>query len=207
VLGERGEHPRVIEAPVAHGGSIADALADAFFDDPVMSWILPGADSRRRRLTGLFGTLLRMHYLPLGTVWTTPEIVGAALWAPPGHTSVPPVTILRNLPAILRVLGRRSVRALRALSHVEQLQPKEPLWYLGVLGTRTAHQGQGIGSALLGPVLRRCDEEGLPAYLESSKYSHIAFYRRFGFELTGEIQLPGGGPLVWPMRREPQHGR
>lgn len=184
--------------------SIAEALADAFFDDPVMSWILVDEARRSRRLEVLFRVFLRGHYLPLNTVWTTSDRAGAALWGPPGHGIIPPSTMLRNVGGILRSLGLSSIRALRALGHVEQLHPKEPHWYLGVLGTRKARQGQGVGSALLAPVLERCDEEGLPAYLESSKESNIAFYRRHGFEVTAEVELPGGGPKVWPMWREPR---
>lgn len=183
---------------------IAETLADAFFDDPVMSWILADEGSRTRRLAGLFSTLLKGHYLPLGTVWTTDDRLGAALWAPPGKAIIPAPTVLRNFPTLMRALGRRSIVALRALSHVEQKHPKEPHWYLGVLGTKSAAQGKGIGSALLEPVLRTCDEQGLPAFLESSKERNIAFYRRFGFEVTSEITLPPNGPTVWPMWREPR---
>ena len=186
------------------GDAIAASLADAFFDDPVMSWILTDETSRIRRLSGLFGVLLRGHYLELGTVWTTPARAGAALWAPPGRAIIPGPTVLRHSPSLLRALGRQALLALRALSHVEQLHPKEPHWYLGVLGTRRAEQGKGVGSALLEPALRRCDEEGVPAYLESSKESNIAFYGRHGFEVTGEIELPRGGPTVWPMWRDPR---
>ena len=195
--------PEVVLASRKDLARIADALQDAFFDDPVMSWILRDERSRPRRLARLFSVLLRAHYLPLGTVWTTPDNTGAALWAPPGQAVIPTTKILRYIPSIVHALGPHAVRALRALSHVEHLHPKEPHWYLGVLGTRVANQGKGIGSALLGPVLDQCDESGLPAYLESSKHSNIAFYRQHGFELTGEIQLPLGGPPVWPMWRDP----
>mgnify|MGYP000553009847 CR=1 FL=1 len=61
-----------------------------------------------------------------------------------------------------------------------------------VLGTDPAHQGRGVGSALMEPVLRECDEAGLHAYLESSKASNVPFYRRHGFEVTGSLDLPGG---------------
>ncbi|MHB8681843.1 MAG: GNAT family N-acetyltransferase [Acidimicrobiales bacterium] len=196
--------PTVVPAADAQRHAIADALSDAFFDDPVMSWILADDASRKRRLAQMFGVLLKGHYLPLGTVWTTDDVAGAALWAPPGRAVVPTPTVLRYGPWLIRALGKNTLRALRALTHVEKLHPKEPHWYLGVLGTRTARQGSGVGSAVLGPVLRRCDETGVPAYLESSKHSNIAFYRQHGFEVTGEIQLPLGGPVVWPMWRDPR---
>lgn len=194
----------MVQATEAQRRAISQSLADAFFDDPVMSWILADDGSRRRRLAQMFAVLMRGHYLPLGTVWTTTDTAGAALWAPPGRAVVPTTTVLRHGPQLLRALGRNAARALRALTHVEKLHPKEPHWYLGVLGTRSDRQGNGIGSAVLGPVLRRCDQEDMAAYLESSKHSNIAFYRRHGFEVTGEIQLPLGGPVVWPMWRDPR---
>ncbi|HUO47830.1 MAG TPA: GNAT family N-acetyltransferase [Acidimicrobiales bacterium] len=196
--------PEVRLASTSERTAIAESLAAAFFDDPVMSWILADPGQRPRRLAGMFGVLLKGHYLPQETVWTTPGIDGAALWGPPGHAIVPTSAVLRNALSLLRALGVHSARALRALTHVEHLHPKEPHWYLGVLGTRPERQGTGIGSALLAPVLRRCDVEGLPAYLESSKESNLAFYGRHGFEVTGEIPLPGGGPTVWPMWRDPR---
>ena len=94
-------------------------------------------------------------------------------------------------------------RALRVVTTIERQHPRTPHWYLAVLGTDPIHQGKGIASALLAPILERCDREGIGAYLESSKESNIAFYRRHRFEVTGEIALPGG-PKVWPMWRDPR---
>jgi ribosomal protein S18 acetylase RimI-like enzyme len=76
-------------------------------------------------------------------------------------------------------------------------------YYLAVLGTRPDQQGQGIGSALMGPVLAKCDAEGVGAYLESSKESNVPFYRRHGFDVVGEVAFPSG-PTIWPMWRDPR---
>jgi GNAT superfamily N-acetyltransferase len=184
-------------------GGVVNALQQAFYDDPVMGYLFPDDRSRRWRMAKMFATELRAQYLPLGATWTTADHAGAALWAPPGHWSLPPARLARHALPLFRAFGRRLPRALRALSTVEQHHPTGPHWYLAVLGTVPHLQGRGVGSALLAPVLGRCDEEGVPAYLESSKESNLAFYGRQGFEVTKEITLPGGPP-VWAMWREPR---
>ena len=45
--------------------------------------------------------------------------------------------------------------------------PPEPHYYLEFLGTRRGQQSRGGGTAVLQPMLDRCDAEGVPAYLES----------------------------------------
>jgi GNAT superfamily N-acetyltransferase len=61
-------------------------------------------------------------------------------------------------------------------------------------------QGRGLGSELLAPVLRRCDREGVPAYLEASSVQSKRLYERHGFEARG-VLAPAGGPTLWPMWR------
>jgi predicted N-acetyltransferase YhbS len=70
------------------------------------------------------------------------------------------------------------------------------------IGTDPSVRGKGFGHALLASRLDRVDAEHAPAYLESSKWDNVPYYQRFGFELTGEIKLPNGGPTMWPMWRE-----
>lgn len=52
--------------------------------------------------------------------------------------------------------------------------------------------------------LDRADAEHAPAYLESSKESNVPYYERFGFEVTRAIVIPGGGPTLWGMWRQPR---
>jgi ribosomal protein S18 acetylase RimI-like enzyme len=179
------------------------ALARAFEDDPVMTWLLPDR-RQQRRLPTLFELELKYLHLPHDEVYTTAEVSGGALWAPPGKWQTSPLSLLRALPQLVFALSTRIPITLRTIAKVEKVHPRDPHWYLAVLGTDPAWQGKGVGSALLAPVLERCDKTETPAYLESSKESNISFYRRHGFEVTGTIDLPRGGPRVWPMWREPR---
>jgi GNAT superfamily N-acetyltransferase len=183
--------------------SVTAALARAFHDDPVMHYLFPTADGRDRKLRAFFASEAK-RALVKGKLETSGATMsqGAAIWFAPGHWKLGGLEMLTQIPMILR-FGKQTPRALRLLGQIEKVHPKEPHWYLAVLGTDTAHQGKGIGSALLAPVLAMCDVEGLPAYLESSKEANIPFYNRHGFEVTCEVKAKDG-PTLWPMRREPR---
>ena len=61
-----------------------------------------------------------------------------------------------------------------------------------------------MGAALLQPALALADEDGMPAYLESSKERNVPFYARFGFEVVEELHSEVGSPPMWRMWREPR---
>ncbi len=52
-------------------------------------------------------------------------------------------------------------------------------------------------------MLARCDAQGIPAYLESTKERNVEFYEHHGFAVTGTIDVPTDGPTLWTMWREP----
>jgi hypothetical protein len=52
-------------------------------------------------------------------------------------------------------------------------------------------------------VLERCDRDGVPAYLESSKERNVVLYERHGFRVVEQLRLPKDGPPIWRMWREP----
>jgi ribosomal protein S18 acetylase RimI-like enzyme len=76
----------------------------------------------------------------------------------------------------------------------------EAHWYLPLIAADPHWTGQGLGALLMKHALRRCDEEGIAAYLESSNPRNISFYERHGFEIIGEIQH-GSSPTMTPMLR------
>jgi ribosomal protein S18 acetylase RimI-like enzyme len=182
---------------------LAGTLARAFHDDPVMTWLFgERSGPRLRRLRRYFASEARRHRRH-GQVLVGNGHVGAAFWDPPGRWKSSWRALLRSAPVMMPAVGPRIPRAIKALDLIERAHPREHHWYLAVLGTDPPHQGQGVGRALVGPVLTRCDQGGLGAYLESSKEQNIPYYQRFGFTVTGQIDLPSGPP-VWPMWRDPQ---
>ena len=76
---------------------------------------------------------------------------------------------------------------LQLFATLDEHLPHEPHDYLPIVGTRPEQQGRGIGTALLGPVLERCDREQRPAYLEATSARNRTLYARLGFRVTGEI--------------------
>jgi GNAT superfamily N-acetyltransferase len=88
---------------------------------------------------------------------------------------------------------------------VENQHPGDLHHYLSYLGVAPARQGNGLGTALLRPVLDRCDSQGAPAYLEATNKRNLPLYRRQGFEVREELDLPNG-PRLWTMWREPGSG-
>jgi GNAT superfamily N-acetyltransferase len=197
MAGEPREAARSDRAP------LAAALAAAFDDDPVPRWASPRADLRAPMLRRFFAAMLDAK-MPEGFVHTDPELRGGAIWAPPGGWKTSPAQDLRIAGAFLDPrLWRRAPWVGPGLLGLEKHHPQTPHFYLAVLGVVPSAQGEGLGSRLMEPVLRLCDSEGVPAYLESSKFSNIAFYARHGFRQTGEIELPRG-PRMFPMWREPR---
>ena len=183
---------------------IAPALAEAFAGDPPMTWFTPEEEGRVERLVPYFRALVGKLHIPHGEVWMSEDPVGAAAWVAPGKW---PFTAWQRRGVIateLRTFGRHPLRTLRGVEAIEKNHPKEPHWYLEYIGVERSGHGQGTGSALLRPMLERCDADGTPAFLNAGSPNSRRLYERHGFEVTEEFRLPDGGPPLWRMWRDPQ---
>lgn len=200
-----GLRPPVVRRATAEDAPrLARTLERAFHEDPVVAWFLP--DRRRRERGGrrMFEQVfLRRICLPEGETYTTDDLTGAALWLPPERWRTDALHTLRLLPYMAAAWGRYLPRALRGLAYTDRKHPDEPHYYLLILGVEPERQGRGIGTALMRPVLERCDREGRPAYLEATAPRNRELYRRHGFTVIERCRMPGDGPSFWRMWREP----
>jgi GNAT superfamily N-acetyltransferase len=185
-------------------------LARAFYDDPLFNYFVPDPVSQSRGLLTFMGASVA-DAAPYGEVWVAHangKVACAAVWLPPGRyprgTRRDLMTNLRGAPTFVRS-GRRLSGALRLLNTLDKAHHdvSEPHYYLAILGTDPLYQRTGAGAAALQPVLRRCDEEGVVAYLETQKEENIAYYARHGFDLIEKVEV-SGVPPVWTLSRQPR---
>ena len=194
---ERTVRAVIRTATTADIPALSATLARAFHDDPVATYALP-SDRRRPRQLGRFYTERLRTLVPEELVFCDDERRVAALWAPPDKWHTPLGELLR-----VRTFSWRSPLFLVGGMQVERRHPTEPHYYLAILGADPSAQGTGLGSRVLAPMLDRCDTEGVPAYLESSKERNLDFYARHGFRVTDDMRLPLGPPM-WFMWRAPR---
>lgn len=184
---------------------VTDVLGRAFDDDPVMNFIAKQDERRSQRIRKMMSVALSHMTLPYGECYVASGYEGAALWNPPDGRPHGLLSDLKLIPEMIRIAGWRGLpRVFSALNELEKKHPKAPHYYLLAIGVEPDLQGRGIGTRLMAPILQRCDREGMPAYLESTKEQNLPLYERNGFAVTERIELAGGGPPMWPMWREPR---
>lgn len=202
---EPATHPQVAPATLAQWRELSSVLASAFYEDPVFGWLLPDDSTRAVALQRFFAIETRRIVLRHGrsvAIARGPETVGTALVLPPGSWRTPISVQAICGPRYMQIFGRRLPHALGVLTHMERRHARHPHIYFAYIGVAAATQSQGLGTALLAPVLERCDREGVPAYLEASNARCARLYERLGFE-TVETIRPFGSPPIQLMSRRP----
>ena len=180
---------------------VARTLAEAFTDDPVMSWAFP--DDRARRVGVMFRYVVPAIDLAKGVSTTVSDHDAVALWRRPGddgdrgYWDRVGLQFATELDAPLDRMDE-----LGRLMNAHHPHDREH-WYLPAIGVRPDAQGRGLGSVLLAHTLAIADAAGQPAYLEATSPRSRALYARFGFEELGEPFAPAGGPPLGPMWRDP----
>lgn len=194
--------PSVRTATSDDQAAVIQTVVAAFAADPMTRWSWPRADDYLRAMpefTLAFGggaiTSQSAHF--------TDDYAGAALWLPPG-VEPDEATMVQMVEKTVAASIRGELYGVLEMMSI--YHPKEPHWYLPLIGVDPPHQGKGHGAALLTHALKVCDRDQCPAYLESTNPRNITLYRRHGFEDLGVIQV-GTSPPMTPMLRRPQSTR
>ena len=157
-------------------------LDTAFMNDPVSSWVFPD-ETHRRAVHGLFMGVFADTALAEGWVDIMEDAAMAAwLQVPAGLPEEEDDT-----PARMREIADPDNERAELVGRLTgAIHPHDRAHaYLLMIAVDPAHQGKGLGTALIEPVLQRCDREGLPAYLEASTERSRRLYERLGFTFMG----------------------
>lgn len=190
------------EATTSEAPDVGAVLANAFVEDPVLSFLFPDADRRPALLASFFANRLAAgHSLDHVLVPDVPGVrESVALWEPPRWPNDREPDLRPAVAALRTLLGDAwLVDRLVPLTAIKEARPSVPHWYLAFVGTRVGDRGRGLASGLIAAVTDRCDSEVIPAYLESSDPVNVSLYERHGFRVTGEVVIPEGPvvPLMW----------
>ena len=187
----------VLAATADDEAAVFAVLTLAFSSDPATRWTWP----EFRTFIEVFPRFAKAFGGAAFARGTAHRIgrVGAALWLPPGARPDE-----EAMGALMQETAdvATAVDGPKLMQQMASHHPKEPHWYLPLIGIDPACQGKGFGSLLLKHATDICDRDGMPAYLESSNLANVPFYERHGFEAIGRIQV-GGSPVFTPMLRRP----
>lgn len=193
--------PRILAAAEADADGCLDVLALAFAADPGVRWMFPDATAYGAHFRA-FARAFGGQAFALGTAEHIPARA-VALWLPPG--ALPDEEALVQTVQLGAPPAARA-QALELFDAMGRWHPNEPHWYLPLIGAVPASQGRGLGAALLAHRLAKCDDEGLPAYLEATSERSVPLYQRHGFEVLTVLRV-GTCPPIVPMVRRPRPTR
>jgi GNAT superfamily N-acetyltransferase len=188
-------------ATAADLDAIVTTLVDSHVDYVWERWTLPGPD-RRERLTELIRVDLARLGIPYREVWLHDDAAAVAVWVPTAAVAAPPDALATVSRAAMAAFGERrpDIDAVEVVLRAHR--PAAPHWFLATMGTRPERQRQGLGRAVLAPVLDELDRAGVAACLETSSTANVAFYSTLGFEPVAHLdRLPAGAPETWVMWR------
>ncbi|MCH7231985.1 GNAT family N-acetyltransferase [Glycomyces sp. L485] len=186
--------------------ALLPAYAEAFADEPLNVWIMGGEVPEEHRVA-FFRDLLR-RALAGDEVWAAEldgAIRGSSTWIPADsadrfHAEAAELAAMAEIAGTAALGRAATVARLTAERHPTAAGHL----YFHSLAVQPGYRGSGVGSAIMRERLAIADAERMPTYLEASNEGSARLVRRFGFEPTGEpIRLPGGGPALIPMWRDP----
>jgi GNAT superfamily N-acetyltransferase len=201
--------PEISRVTADHREDSVQLLVRAFFDDPIFAHFFPSDERRTRALRICLDDSVRSS-LRHGATWAARrgrEMVGVAVWMPPGEQ---PATLADKLRWRvsrwrIRAISPSAERGLwEGFAATGALHPATPHWYLQFVGVDVRSRGRDLGERLLRPVHDIADETSTLCYLETPSPRNHDFYRRLGYEDRAEASPFPGAPPLHTMSRVPR---
>jgi ribosomal protein S18 acetylase RimI-like enzyme len=165
-------------------------LARAFVTNPLHVAAFGPAQIARNEI--FFRNGLAIMKGPKSVVLEGTRILGLIHWVHSPDCQFSKLEKIRLMPTMMSAFGLRvALRVGQWLSAWSKHDPKRPHSHLGPIGVEPAAQGRHIGRSLMERYCEELDRSGSAGYLETDRLENVAFYHRFGFEITDEISVLG----------------
>ncbi|MFI5776670.1 hypothetical protein [Nocardia sp. NPDC051570] len=161
----------------------ARILAEAFMDDPLMTYFWPRPERRQRALPHFWHSRVesRRRYGIVDTTSDNDGLVSVVLWERAGVT-----TPIAKPFSLFRALGTALPRALAASRQIESLRPRTPHLYIAAGGTLPRAHGKGLISEL---VTSRIETSDVDVFLVATNPKSAALGEHLGFRTTKELTI------------------
>lgn len=190
----------VPEARLVHLSSgeideVVGVLRDAFRDYPVMRFILSDAggdyEEQLDALLAYFTDSRMSRGWPVLGVRVSDRLVAAANVTPPERTS-PPASLQRRGERLALLLGPEAMDRFAAFAASgERFTPREPHYYLGMIGVLPELQGRGLARLILDEVHRLSEAHSgsTGVLLTTETERNLPLYERFGYTVIGRAEV------------------
>jgi GNAT superfamily N-acetyltransferase len=187
----------------------AHVMAQAYVDDPLVSFMLPNKRTRVKTITTFFRIIGEVGVRNKRVYGVGEPLQAVAYWKFPdqGDLSISLKSIRKLIPLLFTPYPIGYFRAKAVLNQIKAMQQKyanEAYFCLDNIGVLPAARGQGLSSKLIRPFLDMADSQKVIAYTDTVTHSNVALYEHFGFQCVEESAVPGTGITVWALHRLPQ---
>ena len=189
-------------ASAAEVPALAGVLARAFARDPMVVWPMVTDDDLPARIRTMFETVDRA-YAAEGWLYRAGGGLGVMTLLPPGSEPRQAEIDVVIAPRIAALSPDAGERYGRMWSWIAARHSPGRYWLLDQLAVDPPAQGRGIGGAMLRFAIERARADGLPLVLETGVEGNVTLYERFGFRVMLAANVPGDGPHIWFMLRDP----
>ena len=184
--------PRAQRLGLRDEAAVTEVLSEAFYDYPVMRYVLKDAGERHaeqlREWVGYLTTSrLQRACIVLG-VEEGGRLVAASNINPPEQSEVSEALKARHRRMVETIGEPAIARIERFAEACRPFEIDEPHHYVGMLGVLPSHQGRGLGRLLLDEVQRlsREHEASTGVLLTTEDPGNVRLYEHLGFTVLGE---------------------
>lgn len=193
----------------ADADEAAQVVAQAYVDDPLISYMLPFKSTRvitTYKFMRAYGEININNNRGFGV---GAPLQGAAFWKFPDQESmsINVRTLGKFLPLLFTMYPIGIFRARAIIDRIDQLHEKhvrEPHFYLDNLAVLPSARGRGLSSKLIRPFLGMADERGVITYTDTVTQSNVSLYEHFGFECVETSPVGRTGVTVYALLRRPR---